>query len=125
MTEKTEAVRRRFDDGTYPDGFWKWLDRNWHVYDGFVELAHRAVGRNVRRWSARAILNVLRWETALREQSDAAVLKVNDHCTPGLARLAMELEPSLRGFFSTRVSAGKREARRLASGGLYASDGGA
>lgn len=109
--------RDRFDDGTYPDGFWEWLDDNEHVLTAFIEIALEAKRRKFRRWSADAICHVLRWQTAVREGGESK-LKINDHATAGLARLARELHPELRDFFKTRRPPARAEARRL-DGKLY------
>ena len=112
-----DTVQQLYDDGTYPVGFWAWLRKNEHVYDEFVKLARRAKRRGAKCWSARGIIHVLRWRTGLRE-GDQNALKLNDHSTPGLARLAMEREKDLTGFFRTRKPPGAEEARRL-DGSLY------
>lgn len=113
------SVRDQYDDGTYPEGFWDWLEQNWHVYQQVVRMARHAQRRGVKRWSVFGIIQILRWRTALRQQDGgASALKINDHSGPGLARLAMAREPDLRGFFETRQHA-RRMARRL-DGSPYA-----
>lgn len=112
-----ETLRTQYDDGSYPDGFWDWLEDNMHVLEQFIGIAEQAKARGYQHWSARGISEVLRWQSSMREHGQDA-LKVNDHSTPGLARLAMKLRPELEGFFETRVQSGKREARRL-DGSLY------
>ena len=112
------SVRDQFDDGTYPDGFWDWLEQNWHVYEQVVRMARHAQRRGVKRWSVFGIIQILRWRTALRQQDGRSALKINDHAGPGLARLAMARDPDLQGFFETRQQA-RRMARRL-DGSPYA-----
>ena len=106
------AYRAAFDDGTYPSGFWTWLEDNEHILEAFIRLARRTRKAGVARWSADAICHVLRWQTAIRERG-AGTLKINDHCTAGLARLTMRLCPDLAGFFETRTPPARAEARRL------------
>ncbi len=96
-----EDWRAKYDDGTYPAGFWEWLADNMHIFQEFVRLALRTQARGQRRWSADGLCHVLRWRTAVREHSDAG-FKINNCATAGLARLAMEVSPRLRGFFEIR-----------------------
>jgi hypothetical protein len=104
------AARARFDDGSYPAGFWQWLGDNWHIYAAVVELAQDARRRGVPRWSAQGIIEILRWQTALRE-AGGTPLKINNTAAPGLARLAMAQYPELGGFFELRH---RHESRRNA-----------
>jgi hypothetical protein len=97
--------RAKYDDGTYPVGFWEWLADNMHVFQEFVRLALRTQARGQRRWSADGLCHVLRWRTAVREHSDSG-FKINNCATAGLARLAMEVNPRLRGFFEIRQPPG-------------------
>ncbi len=84
----------------YPAGFWHWLENNEHIYEAFVRLAMEGQSKGLKRWSARAIIHVLRWQTAM-EDSDK-LFKINNIYTPGLSRLAMAEYPILNNFFSTR-----------------------
>lgn len=84
----------------YPDGFWAWLDKNEHVYQAFVRLAIRGQKKGLRHWSARAIIHVLRWQTAMEDSDE--LFKINNSYTPGLARLAMQEYPLLNDFFLIR-----------------------
>lgn len=114
------GYRAAFDDGTYPKDFWGWLVSNLHIFRLFVATAIEArERRHFKRWSGRSIMEVIRWETSVREGGQDS-LKVNDHAVPGLARLAMETEPRLMGFFSLRTPPATSEARRLIDGELYA-----
>ena len=101
-----DSWRERFDDGTYPEGFWEWLDDNMHVLNAFVKLALRTQARGVSRYSADGICHVLRWHTEVRERSRSG-FKINNTYVAGLARIAMNLQPGLRGFFITRTPPGR------------------
>ena len=107
--------RAKYDDGTYPAGFWEWLADNMHVFQEFVRLALRTQARGQRRWSADGLCHVLRWRTAVREHSDAG-FKINNCATAGLARLAMEVSPRLRGFFEIRQPPGSCARPRSSCG---------
>src|SRR6478735_86890 len=115
-----DELRLAFDDGTYPEGFWDWLDANMHILAAFRSIALETLNSGVRRWSSDAICHVLRWQTAVRERGQNA-LKINDHATAGLARLVPHLEPRLVGFFVTRAPPARDQARRL-DGRLYSEE---
>jgi hypothetical protein len=119
---RAESVRDRErlrDD--YPEGFWEWIEANDHIYRAFVALARRAKAQGFPRWASVAIVEHLRWETALRDGYSAAV-KINNNARPGLARLAMAEHPDLAGFFCTREPPGRREALRMDGSHYYDSD---
>jgi hypothetical protein len=91
----------------YPARFFDWINENWHVYQAFVELAKEGHRKGLRQWSAFAIINVLRWQTSIRESGGQ--FKVNNNYAPGMARLAMRQFPELRGFFKCRDQLGYDE----------------
>lgn len=96
--------RRKYDDGSYPRDFWPWIAENRHVFDAFVRLALLSRRRGTSRWSADGLCHVLRWRTEVSEKyrSRARHFKIDNCATAGLARLAMCVSPSLRGFFEIR-----------------------
>lgn len=111
------SIKARHDDGTYPVGFWEWIEANWPMYEAFVALARRAKRNGISHWSADAVCHVLRWETAVRG-SGQPDFKINNNAVAGLSRLAMARCPDLAGYFSKRAPPGRAEARRL-DGSLY------
>lgn len=114
-------LARRYDDGTYPLAFWEWLEDNQHVLTAFIRIARKTQAAGFTQWSGRAILHILRWETAVREGAQNA-LKINNNASPGLVRLAMQLQPELTGFFRTRSPPHTKHGRRLIDGELYGAD---
>lgn len=68
-----------------PDDFLGWLDDNWAIWLEFCELAILAHSKGRTRWSARAILHVLRWNRMLRDSG--AVWKINNHWSAPMSRL--------------------------------------
>lgn len=70
------------------------------VYSLFVRFARqlKAAGR---RGSAKLIFERLRWEFAISTASSDD-FKLNNNFTSHYARLAMDLEPDLVGFFEIR-----------------------
>lgn len=81
---KTDAARQARKLGMR-GAFVEWLESNAEIWEGFRALADkmRARGRGV--WSSKAVIEVLRWNSALREA--AGVFKINNNLAPDLARL--------------------------------------
>lgn len=92
--------------GNYPAGFWPWLENNRHVYREFVKLAKRMKRAGRARYGAKGIVEVLRWNTNLKQVGEPE-LKLNNNYTSGLARLAMSEHPELKGFFQIRDGLGR------------------
>lgn len=78
-------IQLDFDDG-YPDNFFRWLTKNSHIYREFEKCALR-MARIRKRYSARTIIEKIRWDTDLKDLE--ITFKLNDHYTPGMARLWM------------------------------------
>ena len=72
------------------------------AYNGFVELALMMRRRGRKRWSARGIIHVLRWNTAIADKDK--VFKINNNNSKLWAERAMREYPELAGFFNTRES---------------------
>ena len=87
MTE-LQANYARDHEHEYPEGFFWWLRENYHIWKAFEEKAYvmAAVAKR-KRYSARTIIEVIRWNTDLHDSEKT--FKINDHYTPGLARLWM------------------------------------
>lgn len=84
--------------------------QNPHVYRGLRKLALQMKRAGHTRWSTKAAFEVLRWQWALATQSADGFKLSNDYTAP-YARLLMQQEPELDGFFVTkeRTSAGAGE----------------
>lgn len=72
----------------YPDGFFNWLQYNEHIWLQFELYAHTMAAKRD-RYSARTIIEVMRWNSDLREQQGKPLFKISNNMTPGLARLWM------------------------------------
>ncbi len=70
----------------YPDGFFKWLTDNMKIWKAFEAKALRMAALR-ERYSARTIVEVMRWETDLRQTDN--LFKLSNNMTPGMARLWM------------------------------------
>tara|TARA_B100001123_G_C15308530_1_gene1023520 strand:+ start:1105 stop:1389 length:285 start_codon:yes stop_codon:yes gene_type:complete len=87
------------DQEKYPKGFFRWLESNRHIFREFERAGLRMAMRRS-KYSARTIIETIRWETDL---SDSSRFKINDRFTPGLARLWMHFHGEhYPGFFQLR-----------------------
>jgi len=77
-----------FDHDPYPDGFWYWLTKNRHIRDAFDRKALRMARTGRKHYSARCIIENIRFETDLTDSD--TLFKINNNFVPGLARLWME-----------------------------------
>lgn len=82
-------------------------ENNPHVYDQLVRMARQAKAAGVERWGMKRLFEVLRWERAIESRGEPFLL--NNNFTAFYARLVMEREPDLVGFFETRRSQADRE----------------
>ena len=82
--------------------FITWLKDNMHIYEAFHKYAIDLRVNGCRKYySARSIIHRMRWDTYYRE-AQPSKFKVQDHCTPYLARLVMLTNPQLKGMFSIK-----------------------
>jgi hypothetical protein len=81
-----------------------WLPGHVSVFNSFMAEARKSKAAGYQRYSARAIWHYLRHLHQVDESTRH--IKLTNIVTPVLARLAMELDPDLRGFFTTRTGGG-------------------
>ena len=74
-------------DTAYPDGFWRWYEKNKTVYREFERQALVMARKGRERYSARTIIEVMRWQSDIADTT--TLFKINDHFTPGMSRLWM------------------------------------
>lgn len=74
---------------------------NPEVYEELVRLARQMKARGHKRIGIKMLWEVLRWERAMKT-TDQTEWKLNNNYTSRYARLIMEKEPDLKGFFVTR-----------------------
>ena len=87
------AIKERFE---------RFHEQNPHVYERLRIKAFNLKRRGVKRFSIRGLFDVLRYAHAIRTKGDPFLL--NDHFTAHYARLVMENNPDLDGFFETRAT---------------------
>lgn len=98
MDKNQDAFEGLANTGWFRD----WLESNMHIYNEFERYAFDIKLHGKREYySARMIIHRLRWDTLFRE--GASEFKINNNCTPYLARLAMLANPSLMGLFKLRA----------------------
>jgi hypothetical protein len=91
VTDPVEPTK--FDD-------WFQTDQGHEVWALFKRLAFKARNAGMKKYSARGIMHVIRWETSLMHVADPDEgFKVSDHWTPGLARVMIDRHKEFEGFF--------------------------
>ena len=99
-----KALLQLQDDG-YPSGFFHWLRKNRHIYREFEVMALEVARSGRTRYSARTIIEVIRWNTDLSDTD--GLFKCNGNFVPGMARLWLEIYgEQYPKFFRCRDSMG-------------------
>lgn len=95
VARAARSIEERFED---------FHRANPSVYLGLVRLARQVHARGFETYAIDALFHVLRWETVVGNANPTREdpFKLNDHFTSRYARLIMDLNPDLRGFFRTR-----------------------
>lgn len=94
LTFGRRSIQERFEDFHY---------RHPDVYRRLLSLSLEAKASGREQWAIGNLWEVLRWEMHIVGLPDASEeFKLNDHYRSRYARLLMETEPSLDGFFNTR-----------------------
>lgn len=94
--------RVQFDAGMTPrERFEAFHAQNPQVYDALRSVSVDAKRSGFIQWGIKAALEVVRWHYAIQTHGDA--FRVNNNFAPYYARVLMEREPALDGFFETRV----------------------
>ena len=79
--------------------FAKFHEEHPEVYAEFVRLSRVAAGTGLRKCGAWLVWGRMRWYFAMERTE---TYKLNNNYVAHYARLAMEQEPDLKGFFETR-----------------------
>lgn len=79
-----------------------WLIDNWPIYQEFERRSNALWARGRKHYSARTIMEAIRFDTDLREKSNDMALKVNNNFIPDCSRLYVLLHPGREGFFERR-----------------------
>lgn len=73
---------------------------NPHIFAAFRTLALRLYRAGVTHYGAKALMEIVRYETIIRARTEP--LKINNNHTSRYARLLMEQDSRFDGFFSVR-----------------------
>ena len=84
----------------FSNEFVEWISNNEHIWEGFANEALSIIDVGFKHYSARTIVHVLRHHSALSERGSG--WKINDHCSPYLARLFALKYPEHASFFEKR-----------------------
>lgn len=77
---------------------------NPHVYRLFRKYARQARRAGHKRYSADALLHVIRWHLFVVTKADpAGAYKINNNYSSRYARMMVKKNPSFKGFFEMRV----------------------
>lgn len=82
---------------------------NPHIYEHLEHLALKLRRGGITRWGVKALWEVLRYELALRTNTSARSFRLNNNHTAYYARLLMDCNPELSGFFETRERRGDHD----------------
>ncbi len=85
-----------------------YIEKNPKVWEKFKALAVEAKASGRKYFSARTIVERIRWDTTVTEKD--STFKVGDHVSPYLGRKLMAENPEFAGFFRTKES--KRDAQK-------------
>jgi hypothetical protein len=87
------------------DKFFHFHRQNPHVYQGLEKFALMAKQAGKKKWGIKGIYERLRWETEIETGGDG--FKLNNNYTSRYARLLMEKNEELEGFFEIRERSGE------------------
>ena len=91
----------------FSDSFETWLFLNNPIWLEFVKKAREAKSKgHTQRFSAKTIIEIMRWESPLREQD--VTFKISNNHTADLARLVTACWPAeFNGYFRINKRAGE------------------
>jgi len=103
MSTQTCGTHPRLFDKSPSEMFWEFHRRNPEIYRRLRSMARQAKASGKDKYSMRAIWEVLRWRMNVQSTDvHQTLFRLNDHYPPYYARLLMQQEPDLEGFFETR-----------------------
>jgi hypothetical protein len=96
--------RSRQDSPTYRKRYAAFMafDANHpEVWERFVSMAKQVRDTGAKKYSARTIIEVMRWHYTVNERRDGG-FKINDHYSPFYVRKLIDVHPIYRNFFELR-----------------------
>lgn len=85
---------------TIDDRFGEWVAKNPHVVRLYLRFAREARSKRA-HYSVKAITERVRWEVNIHLTTEDE-FRINDHFSAPMARLLINIDPSLRGLFALR-----------------------
>ena len=79
-----------------------YVEKNPQVWVLFQKYANEALASGRKYFSARTIIERIRWDSSVVERQSA--LKISDHVSPYLGRKLMAEDVRFQGFFRTKIS---------------------
>lgn len=104
--EQPELPFRDEDDDRDAAAFERFHAANPHVYGLFKRFAAELLAAGRERYSARTIVERIRWHVATGTKTDDG-FKISDHFSAFYARLWLAEHPEREGFFVLRGKRGK------------------
>jgi len=89
-------------EATIQERFEAFHEANGHVYAAYRTLALQMARAGVRRYGISGLTEILRWQFAMATK-DGDGFKISNDFRSRYARLLMQNEPELQGFFELRT----------------------
>lgn len=100
MTRKESALAHVIASTDYHPRFPGWPFEHWDIYAELERLAIAAIKRGRTRLSAKFLFELIRWNTAIREEGEP--YKINNSHASDYARLFDCMNPQHAGYFEFR-----------------------
>jgi hypothetical protein len=101
MSEIQTLLGNKIAPATTEAQFKAFHEANPHVYDQIVEMSNKLQARGHKRGGIKMLFEVLRWKH-MSTNDPSSDFKLNNNYAPHYARMAMQEEPDLDGFFELR-----------------------
>ena len=83
-----------------------YMEKNPEVWRQFKLLAEQALDSGRKYFSARTIIEQIRWHSMISEKN--STFKIGDHVSPYLGRKLMAEDARFKGFFRTKTVAAEQ-----------------
>jgi hypothetical protein len=101
VNDTTEEGKSAIKDQSIDVRFERWVARNPEIVRLFLNFARQAHEAGYTRYSISALTQRVRWEVSIPTR-DEEVFKISNNYLSRLARLLMQMDPTLAGFFELR-----------------------
>lgn len=87
--------------------FRRWTAENPNVVALYLKFARQAKASGREQWSTKALTERVRWEVNIGIDRCGDEFRVNNNYSAPMARMLVELDPSLEGMFTFRKRSSK------------------